>query len=1025
MRPHRLELTAFGPFAESVEIDFDRLGQGGLFLMHGETGAGKTTVLDGLSFALYGRVAGVRGVTRLRSDHACDATRTRVRLDVSLAGRRLRITRAPAQERPKQRGSGVTVEPASVTLEEWDESTPGGWRPRSQRVGEVDAELSELIGMSAEQFHQVVLLPQGQFAKFLHSDAVERTVLLQRLFGTDRFRRIEDWLAAQRRQSKDAFEEARHGVLRLVARIAQVCAEAEPAELPDLEWVTERLLRAQSDAAEATAEAHVAAEELVRAQAASSQAADLARRQQRLESALARRAAVESDAASVRRLTDEMAAAHRAGGVLASLQAQSHRAVRAKQARASLESAHYGLPEALRSARSEELRAAAVAGRETLGRLIEAAELERSVAAAGEEAAQHSRAVEVGRHRLAELAPLQEETPALRAAAASRLAMAREAAVALPTAVAAAERAGEALASYQLRSARAADISRLGSEHLAARERAVDLRDTLNSLRSERIDGMIAELASALVDDSPCPVCGALEHPDPSEVRGRQVSKADEAQAAAAADDARELAAGIGEQLAAAQAAHEAAHARLRELGREDGDAGGLAESVASCRADVDRLTTQAADVGSAEAEVARIDAAEAQRSDEIARLEAGIEAAIQAAADAGERCGELSQRLAGLLEGAADVGAARRRTQSLVEAVEAAEAAASAAAEAEAELQAADAGARLAAADAGFSSVEDARVAVRDEPALAVLESAIQRARDEAAAVAELLADPDLDVSLSPAAEVEAAAAAVRSATQASGRAEQRLATASGRAEQLARLSGELADQLHALRPIEQAARRARELADIAGGMGANRLNMPLSAYVLAARLEEVAEVASARLRAMTEGRYTLIHSDVSKGNARGGLRLLVSDAWTGQDRDTATLSGGETFLASLALALGLAEVVTASAGGAPLEALFIDEGFGTLDEETLDEVLDVLDGLREGGRLVGIVSHVPHLRDRIPTQLRVIKGRSGSTLRQSDGSSGPAAPMVINLVEESQASRRSATRTQAVEREPEPLPY
>ena len=161
----------------------------------------------------------------------------------------------------------------------------------------------------------------------------------------------------------------------------------------------------------------------------------------------------------------------------------------------------------------------------------------------------------------------------------------------------------------------------------------------------------------------------------------------------------------------------------------------------------------------------------------------------------------------------------------------------------------------------------------------------------------------------------------------------------------------------------------------------------MALSAYVLAARLEEVADAASHRLRAMSQGRYTLMHSDSRAGNGRSGLRLVVRDAWTGQDRDTATLSGGETFLASLALALGLAEVVTASAGGAPLEALFIDEGFGTLDEDTLDEVLDVLDGLREGGRLVGIVSHVPHLRDRIPSQLRVRKGSAGSSLAQTDG--------------------------------------
>jgi DNA repair protein SbcC/Rad50 len=156
-----------------------------------------------------------------------------------------------------------------------------------------------------------------------------------------------------------------------------------------------------------------------------------------------------------------------------------------------------------------------------------------------------------------------------------------------------------------------------------------------------------------------------------------------------------------------------------------------------------------------------------------------------------------------------------------------------------------------------------------------------------------------------------------------------------------------------------------------------------------------------------MTQGRYTLVHSDARSGSGRSGLRLLVSDSWTGHDRDTSTLSGGETFLASLALALGLAEVVTASAGGAPLDALFVDEGFGSLDEETLDEVLDVLDGLREGGRLVGIVSHVPSLRDRIPSRLRVVKGTSGSTVMQHDGDGGDgieegvAAPVVSLPVE------------------------
>ena len=155
----------------------------------------------------------------------------------------------------------------------------------------------------------------------------------------------------------------------------------------------------------------------------------------------------------------------------------------------------------------------------------------------------------------------------------------------------------------------------------------------------------------------------------------------------------------------------------------------------------------------------------------------------------------------------------------------------------------------------------------------------------------------------------------------------------------------------------------------------------MSLSSFVLAARLEEVAAEASSRLLRMTQGRYSLVHTDAaSRGGTRSGLGLLARDTWTGQDRDTSTLSGGETFLASLALALGLSDVVSAEAGGARLEALFVDEGFGSLDEDTLDEVMDVLDGLREGGRVVGVVSHVAELHQRIPAQVYVRKTRTGS---------------------------------------------
>ena len=174
--------------------------------------------------------------------------------------------------------------------------------------------------------------------------------------------------------------------------------------------------------------------------------------------------------------------------------------------------------------------------------------------------------------------------------------------------------------------------------------------------------------------------------------------------------------------------------------------------------------------------------------------------------------------------------------------------------------------------------------------------------------------------------------------------------------------------------------------LARLAEGKSAdNALRMSLSAYVLAARLEQVAVAATERLLRMTSGRYSLQHTaEAAGGRARGGLTLRVLDAWTGRLRDPATLSGGETFSASLALALGLADVVGAEAGGALLETLFVDEGFGSLDDDTLDDVMSVLDDLREGGRTVGIVSHVADLRQRVPAQLHVDRGRTGSTIRQ-----------------------------------------
>jgi len=293
MRPHRLRVTAFGAFGGTVQVSFDDLASSGLFLLHGETGAGKTTLLDAIGFALYGRVPGERGkARRLRSDHAASGTPTEVQLEATIGGRRMRITRRPEQERAKLRGVGTTTEQAKVLLEEL---TGASWQAVSTRAGEADTEIADLMGMSADQFFQVVLLPQGEFAKFLHADAGDRAKLLQRLFGTDRFHAVEEWLADHRRVTARAVEEAEGGIKAHLARVTQAAGledsdDPEPSSepqsasapslpgsrLPSATWAAQL-------AETAAAEAEASASQVTSYRGDLDQALDLLRENERLE----------------------------------------------------------------------------------------------------------------------------------------------------------------------------------------------------------------------------------------------------------------------------------------------------------------------------------------------------------------------------------------------------------------------------------------------------------------------------------------------------------------------------------------------------------------------------------------------------------------------------------------------------------------------------------------------------------------------------------------------------------------------
>ncbi|HET9654345.1 MAG TPA: SbcC/MukB-like Walker B domain-containing protein, partial [Kineosporiaceae bacterium] len=270
--------------------------------------------------------------------------------------------------------------------------------------------------------------------------------------------------------------------------------------------------------------------------------------------------------------------------------------------------------------------------------------------------------------------------------------------------------------------------------------------------------------------------------------------------------------------------------------------------------------------------------------------------------------------------------------------------------------------------------------------PGPAELRARVRDHDEELAALEHRLADPELvAAAAAPAPSLTALQAAEEDARSEDEAAARRLAVGETAVTALDGLLARLRTHLTASAPVVERYRTAEQLSRCLDGTGGdNTRRMSLSAYVLAARLEQVAAAASERLAAMSGGRYSLVHSDgLERGRVRSGLSLRVVDEWTGAQRETSSLSGGESFYTSLALALGLADVVTAESGGAAVETLFVDEGFGSLDEDTLDEVMDVLDTLRSGGRAVGLVSHVADLRQRIPSRLEVVKTRAGSRLR------------------------------------------
>ncbi|MFR9757554.1 AAA family ATPase [Streptomyces sp. TR06-5] len=1024
MRLHTLTLTAFGPFADTQHVDFDDLATGGLFLLHGATGAGKTSLLDAVCFALYGAVPGSRQQpgSPLRSHHAEAHTTTKVVLDLTIGDRRLEITRAPEQQRPKKTGSGYTRERARSALRAYD-AEAGAWKALSLSHQEIGEEIGQLLGMSREQFCQVVLLPQGDFARFLRASAQERAKLLGRLFDTGRFAAAEEQLARMRKEAQDHVGEGDDTLAGYAHRLRQAVGPAIAAELaaatdtvdtpprphgrrkqvPDqrspragtgeeppatadalLAWAAMARCSARERHETAVLAARAAEERHQRALRAAEAARETARLRRQHADAVRRSEALEAAAEERRTSTDRLSAARAADTVAPLLDLRDRASDAHERADSAEQHARSALPPGLDRATPDRIAALERETRSELGALESARRTERRQDDVQAEIADLDRQAKTDEEELREAADWLAGWDDTHAALQRRLDDAHEATTRAEHLAGRLEPARRRLAAGHERDRLVRTAEQAEERLLRSRETATAAKERWLDLRNRRLDAYAADLAARLREGVPCDVCGATEHPDPRNPDAEHVDQATEDAALAEhqrAEADREAAShnlhAVRDQLATVRAeTADDTTAHLGEAVRALEDALEASRAAAgdahAAREALDRAAREHALRLSALQEAERRSAARTSRREALQREDAALADELRRFRDGGEEPARIGSRAEKLAARAACLAAATDAARTAAEA-------AGHLADAEQRLgEALDA--------AGFPDAASARRALLDAATRRHLQEALDTWQAEERIVAATLADPEiLEAAARPHSDPEAAEENVRAAVRALREATTVADAARARCDDLDTLGARAAHEVRRTAPLRQAHERIAALSALAAGTSSENLRrMRLETYVLAARLEQVAAAASSRLAHMSGGRYTLVHTDErSSGGARSGLGLRVVDSWTGVQRDTATLSGGETFFASLSLALGLADVVTEEAGGTRLDTLFIDEGFGSLDEQTLDEVLDVLDSLRERDRCVGIVSHVPDLRTRIPVQLEVLKSRRGSSLR------------------------------------------
>jgi DNA repair protein SbcC/Rad50 len=1015
MRPLKLTMQAFGPYREQETVDFTELGSNRVFLIHGDTGAGKTTILDAMVFALYGDTSGgERQASQMRCESAPEALATEVTFDFLLGPKRYRVRRRPAQELTGARGATVAKQAEAAI---WDRSgcaEDQEGRLLTTKITETNTVIKDSLGFSCDQFRQVVVLPQGRFRELLSAGSDKREEILRQLFKTTRFRQLEDALTERARAVRrrmDELKAQRDAQLGLV----DAADDAELAAFADA--AVEELERATARAAEAAAASLAADGSLTAAEAADEARSALTAARTELDR-------LEAGLEQIRSLNARTESAARADKV----QPACDLAVDARRQLAAATDARIVAEEDLAAAREVERVATAVLAvedgrtteREAAADALRRLEGLRAVIEAWSDAAvefegaqartassrEAVRTAEEAQSRADQsLAALQERLTVAEAAAAQ----VEGSRVRLDTARQHEDRC------RRLLSARDA-VEAAEERHVRCAANETDVLEALKRSESGLADlearwntGRAAALAAGLVPGQPCPVCGATDHPAPARADEADISDDDLAAAKEDAETARRALSQAHEATARAELDLTTARVTERAIRQEPGAQPDLsladAESaVAVCRQELAQLSMQA-DSGELAGELAA-----------AAQAAATVRAAAKTAVDslvADERAlavaeTRLIERAAAVPEDLRAAGALERAVGRAIEVKKALDDAfvsaqqrfaeakekrigleSAAVAAVEAEARTADRE-RACAADFvtalgkhAFTGEDQWRRALLPEQERLRLEAEIEAYHGAVHQATGRLHQAELAVAnQGEPGDIAALRAAAEAARAANNSAVSRQADARNDVERLAKVTQSLAEIDSRSIAVRSDYDTVGVLAEVATGNNPSRVSF--QRWVLGVYLDEVLAGASRKLFAMSKGRYQLLRQREVAGRGRAsGLDLAVFDEFSGTSRPAVTLSGGESFLAALALALGLADTVQEHAAGIPLETIFVDEGFGALDSDALELAIDALMELQQGGRLVGVISHVPELRQVIPARLEVRGGSTGSSTR------------------------------------------